>query len=94
MTIEIGIIFGVIGAAISALGFLAGAQTRSQADGNWRGTVDTKLNEILRLSADIKELQRCFNSSSLILAEHSEALRAVHRRLTSLERRTKTEEGE
>lgn len=92
MTFETTLLFGAIAAGISIASFFAGAQSRSQADGNWRGTVDTKLNAILQLSNDLKELQKCFNTSSLILAEHSESLRAMHRRVSALERRTRGEE--
>lgn len=92
MTIELAVIFGIISAVIGLLGFFAGVQTRSEKDGNWRGTVDTKLNAILTLGADLKELQRCFNASSLLLAEHSETLRTIHRRLENLEHRNRKEE--
>jgi len=92
MTIELGILLTVVGGLLGVFGFVAGISQRSQADGNWRGTVDTKLDDILKISADLKELQKCLNSSSLILAEHSESLRTVHRRLGEIEHQIRKEE--
>ena len=58
MTIEIGLLITIIGGFIGVLGYLATRDKKIINDSEWRGTVNTKLDMILGLKDDIKEVKQ------------------------------------
>lgn len=58
MTIEIGLLITIIGGFIGVLGYLSTRDKKIINDSEWRGTVNTKLDMILGLKDDIKELKQ------------------------------------
>ena len=58
MTIEVTILIALIGCFIGILGYLANRDKKIVNDSEWRGIVNTKLDMILGVKEDIKNLDR------------------------------------
>ena len=73
-TIGIGTLIAVIGCFVGLAGWLSGRDKKIVADGEWKGTVNTKLDDIKSsVSGTSKELEK-INSA---LSAHGERLTAV-----------------
>lgn len=58
MTIELTILIAIIGCIIGILTFLANRDKVIKADSAWRGSVDAKLDIIVGIKQDVKEINQ------------------------------------
>lgn len=58
MTIEIGLLITIIGGFIGVLGYLSTRDKKIINDSEWRGTVNAKLDIIIGVKEDIKEVKQ------------------------------------
>ena len=58
MSIEIGILIAIVGCFIGVLGYIANRDKKIINDSEWRGTVNAKLDIIIGVKEDIKQLDR------------------------------------
>lgn len=73
-SVEIGALIAVVGCFVGLAGWIAGRDKRIANDGEWKGTVNTKLDDIKSsVSGTSAELAK-INAS---LSEHGERLTAV-----------------
>ena len=73
-TVEIGAIIAVVGCFVGLAGWIAGRDKRLMSDGVWKGTVNTKLDDIKSsVSGTSAELAKI----SATITEHGERLTAV-----------------
>lgn len=74
MTVEIGAIIAIVGCFVGLAGWLAGRDKRIANDGEWKGMVNAKLDDIKSsVSGTSAELSKI----NTLLAEHGERLTAV-----------------
>ena len=72
--IDIGLLIAVIGCFVGLAGWLSGRDKKIQNDGEWKGTVNTKLDDIKSsVSGTSAELAKI----NTALTEHGERLTAV-----------------
>lgn len=62
MSIEIGLLVTLIGCIIAILGYLATRDKKIANDSEWKGTVNAKLDIIIGVKEDIKNLDRKFQN--------------------------------
>jgi hypothetical protein len=86
LTVEIGILIGVLGCFVGLAGWLSGRDKRIAGDAEWRGTINAKLDLIAGLSKNVTSLECKLN-------EHGERITAVaasaeqaHKRIDRIER--------
>lgn len=87
MTVEISILLAMVGCFVGLAGWLKGRDGKIAGDGEWRGSVNTKLDQILGITADIKSLeeeQKC-HGERLTAVEAS--AKQAHKRIDRLEGR-------
>lgn len=73
-TVELGVLIAVVGCFVGLAGWLAGRDRRIAGDGEWKGMVNAKLDDIRRsVSGTSTELQKINEA----LSEHGERLTAV-----------------
>lgn len=73
-SVEIGALIAIVGCFVGVAGWIAGRDKRIANDGEWKGTVNTKLDDIKSsVSGTSTELAK-INAS---LSEHGERLTAV-----------------
>lgn len=74
MTIEIGLLITILGGFIGVLGYLSNRDKKIMTDSKWRGSVDTKLDIIIGMKEDIKDvdlkLQKHIEHSDEKLQDH------------------------
>lgn len=58
MSIEIGLLITVIGCFVGIFGYLINRDKKIMNDGEWRGTVNAKLDIIIGVKEDIKNLDK------------------------------------
>lgn len=73
-TIEIGVLIAVVGCFVGLAGWLAGREKRIANDGEWKGMVNTKLDEI---KSSVSGANTELTKINELLAEHGERLTAV-----------------
>lgn len=56
MTIELGILITIIGCFVGLAGWLSGRDKKIATDSEWKGTVNAKLDIIIGVKEDIKNL--------------------------------------
>jgi len=86
MTVEISLLIAVVGCFVGLAGWLSGRDKKISVDGEWRGSVDTKLNQILGMSADIKELEATQQQHGERLTAVEESAKQAHKRIDRLEK--------
>lgn len=87
-TIGIGVLIAVIGCFVGLAGWIAGRDKKIMNDGEWKGTVNTKLDDIKNsVSGTSIELGKI----NTALSEHGERIKAVessakqaHRRIDEI----------
>lgn len=73
-SVEIGALIAVIGCFVGLAGWISGRDKRIAGDGEWKGTVNTKLDDIKQsVSGTNTELSKI----NAIITEHGERLIAV-----------------
>lgn len=77
--INVGLLIAVIGCFVGLAGWLAGRDKKILGDGEWKGTVNTKLDDI----------KTSVSGSNAELAKISETLKTHGERLTAVESSTK-----
>jgi len=83
-TIEISGLIAIIGCAIGVLGWLSGKDKQATNDGHWRGTVDTKLDDI---KSSVGETGRQIAGLSTKIDNHADRIRAVEESTKSAHKR-------
>ena len=73
--VDIGMLIAVIGCFVGLAGWLSGRDKKILNDGEWKGTVNTKLDDI----------KTSVSGSNTELAKISETLKAHGERLTAVE---------
>jgi len=86
MTVEIGLLIAVVGCFVGLAGWVSGRDKKIANDGEWRGSVDTKLNQILGISADIKSLETIQQKHGERLTAVEESAKQAHKRIDRLEK--------
>ena len=69
MSIEIGLLFSAIACFIGLLGYLINRDKKIMNDSEWRGTVNAKLDVIIGVKEDVKEVKQRLEEHS----QHAEA---------------------
>ena len=82
--IEISGLIAIIGCAIGVAGWLSGRDKRAANDGHWRGTVDTKLDDI---KSSVGETGRQIAGLSAKIDNHADRIRAVEESAKSAHKR-------
>ena len=89
MTIEIGILIAIIGCFVGLAGWLSGRDKKIANDSEWRGTINTKLDNIYTNTGGMREQIDAIDNRVDI---HAERIRAVesstasaHKRIDKLE---------
>lgn len=62
MSIEIGLLITVIGCFVGVFGYLINRDKKIMNDGEWRGSVNAKLDIIIGVKEDIKNLDHKLQS--------------------------------
>ena len=57
MTIEIGLLITIIGCFIGILGYMSTRDKKIISDSTWKGEVNAKLDVIIGIKSDIKEVR-------------------------------------
>ena len=57
MTIEISILIAIVGCFVGLAGFLRGRDGKIATDAEWKGTINAKLDVIVGIGQDVKELE-------------------------------------
>lgn len=74
MTVELGILLAVIGCFVGLAGWLAGRDKKISNDSEWRGTVNTKLDDI---RTDIGNVSGEFKGIKTVITDHEKRLTVV-----------------
>lgn len=78
MTVELTILIAIIGCIIGILTFLANRDKAIKADSEWRGKVDAKLDIIVGIKEDVKEinnkLEKHEETATKKLQDHEERI--------------------
>jgi archaellum component FlaC len=93
MTMEIGILIGIVGCFVGLAGWLSGRDKKIIADSEWRGKINAKLDSIDENTSGTKEK---LNEIDCKVDEHAERIIAVessvssaHKRIDGLEAKVK-----
>ncbi|MEA4853234.1 MAG: hypothetical protein VB082_03025 [Christensenella sp.] len=79
-TVEITVLIAVIGCFVGLAGWLAGRDKRIARDSEWRGSVDAKLDAIIGIREDVKEIgDKVDAQGERITAVEQSAKQAHHR---------------
>lgn len=90
MTIDIGILIAVIGCAIGVLGWVANRDKHVGMDGEWRGSVNTKLDDIkssvVGTNAQLDKMDGAISSHDQRLTAVESSAAQAHHRLDRLDK--------
>jgi hypothetical protein len=88
MTIEIGLMIAIVGCFIGLAGWLSGRDKKIGSDGEWRGSVNTKLdtihNDITGVCGDIKEIKATLGQHGERLTAVEESAKSAHIRISEI----------
>lgn len=82
MSIEITILVAVIGCFVGLAGWLAGRDKKITRDSEWRGGVDAKLDAILGIKEDMKEIDDKVDDHEHRLTAVEESAKQAHHRIS------------
>lgn len=88
MVAVISILVAVVGCAIGVAGWLSGRDKHSGDDGHWRGTVDTKLDDIKSsvsgTNAEVVKINEALKTHGERLTAVEQSAKQAHHRLDEL----------
>ena len=84
MTIEISILIAVIGCFVGLGGWLKGRDGKIATDAEWKGTINAKLDVIVGIGQDVKELEDKIIIQDKKLGELEQSCKSAHKRLDGL----------
>ena len=85
MTIEISILIAVIGCFVGLGGWLKGRDGKIATDAEWKGTVNAKLDVIVGINQNVKELDDKINLQDTKIASLESSYKSLHKRVDKME---------
>lgn len=86
--VEISLLIAIVGCFIGLAGWLSGRDKKIANDGEWRGTVNSKLDtihsDIGTVGGDVKCLQTVVNGHGERLTAVEESAKQAHKRLDEI----------
>lgn len=82
MQIEIMILIAVIGCFVGLAGWMASRDRKITKDSEWRGGVNAKLDAILGIKEDVKDLSERVDDHEHRLTAVEESAKQAHHRVT------------
>lgn len=90
MTVEIGMLIGIVGCFVGLAGWLSGRDKKIANDAGWKGGVDAKLDairsDIAIYSGDIKCIEGTVTTHGERLTAVEESAKQAHKRIDRLEK--------
>lgn len=83
-TIEIGVLIAVVGCFVGLAGWLAGRDRKIGNDGEWKGMVNTKLDDI---KSSVNGTSTELAKINVVLSEHGERITAAEKSTASAHKR-------
>ena len=87
---DIGIIAAIVGCAVGAAGWAARRDKQVKADGEWRGSVNTKLDDIKSsvcgMNAKLEKLDGVISAHNQRLTAVESSTKQAHRRIDRLDK--------
>lgn len=80
----LGLILALVGCFVGLAGWLSGREKKISNDGEWRGTVNTKLDAILGLNQELACLDTTVKTHGERLSAVESSVKSAHRRLDNL----------
>ncbi len=85
MTIEISILIAVIGCFVGLGGWLKGRDGKIATDAEWKGNVNAKLDVIVGINQNVKELDDKINLQDTKIASLESSYKSLHKRVDKME---------
>lgn len=82
--IEISILIAVIGCFVGLGGWLKGRDGKIATDAERRGTVDTKLDVIIVISQNVKELDEKINRHDIQITKLESSYKSIYKRVSKI----------
>ena len=77
----LGLLLALVGCFVGLTGWLSGREKKISNDGEWRGTVNTKLDAILGLNQEISCLDTTVKTHGERLSAVESSVKSAHHRL-------------
>ena len=85
MTIEISILIAIIGCFVGLGGWLKGRDGKIATDAEWKGTVNAKLDVIVGIGQNVKEIDIKVNAHDSRITALEQSTKSAHHRLNKIE---------
>lgn len=90
MSIEITILLAVLSFAIAAAGFFSGKSANAKQEGEWKGTLNTKLENLTNTVKDVKEViqtndQRTQSTLDSLKEANKNSFERIHMRIDEVD---------
>ena len=84
MSVDIGIALAVLGGIVGVLGWLSGREKSIRQQAQWQGEVNAKIDLIIGLQKDVKELEGTVKEYEGRLSKAEESAKSAHHRIDAL----------
>lgn len=84
MSVEVSLIIAMVGCFVGLAGYLKGRDTKISTDSEWKGTVNAKLDIVVGMSSDVKNIMCTQNEQGNRITALESSYKSLHKRVDEL----------
>ena len=85
MSIEISLLIAIIGCFVGLAGWIKNRDNKISADSEWKGTVNAKLDIVVGMSGDVKNIASTQNEQGNRITALESSYKSLHKRVDRIE---------